>query len=203
VGVPAAGRLDPDLGETAQPGEQRSDEVDGLDAVVAHLAVLPEDRPRVHLEGVRTQAIAREPPREQAEEDGAEDGQRDGPELDEGVVPGPAGPIVGDLAEGRGDPVDLLRHEVPEDGEHDDAAPDEGRDRVDPREVGGLGRAHRPARCASPCADNRTRSSSATSTGRPGRSPLLAGEAVLTVMSAMPCRRLYGPEVRSTYWMRP
>src|SRR5699024_5292708 len=103
-------------------------------------------------------------------------------------------------ARGTDDPVDLLGDDVAQHRQDHQAATDEGRERVDaceapcvPVTTAGRIRAHRPARCASPWAARRTRSSSATSTGRPGMSPLLAGEAVLTVMSASPMARLYGP----------
>ena len=196
VRVPAPGRLDTDLGEAREPGEQRTDEVDGLDAVVGHLPERPEDRPAAHLEALVAEAVPGEPPRQDGEEDHAEDRHRDEPDLDEGEVTAGRAPFaaVREVAHRADDAVDLLGDEVAEDTEHDEPAPDEGGQRMDPDEalevVGRARGGHSPARCASPCAESRTRSSSATSTGRPGRSPLLAGEAVLTEMSAIPFRRL-------------
>ena len=219
LGVRTTGRLHDDAGQPEQPGQDRAGQLDGLHPLEPHLAVLAEEHTRAQLDLAPRHPEAGEAPGDPVDagdpgdeqHEGEQGEERVGDDLLEGaVLPSRPDPDVRPRQDavqidGAQEAVEELAGDVPDDRDEHDAAAQQGRQRVQPLPLlvpnDGLG--HRPARCASPRADRRSRRASASATGRPGSDPPLSGEAVWISHEAMPWARINGPDWMSTYWRRP
>ena len=237
MGVGAAGGLHDHPGQAEEAREDRAGQLDGLNPLEAHLAVLAEEHPAAKLDLSPAHPESGEAPRDPVDRGnpGDEDDERQQREERVGdhllerpvvtVLTLEADVRAGDdvlETEGTQEAVEELRRGVAQDRDEDDSASQQRGQGVQPlplprwRFRGGLSAldgpflrrcrirlCHRPARCASPRADSRSRNASASATGSPGSEPPLSGEAVWISHDAMPWARMSGPDWMSTYWRRP
>ena len=135
VGVRPACRLDDDLGEPEEPGEDRPRELDGLHPLEGHLTVLAEQHSLAQLHLTCSDPEPGEPPRHVVAEGDHGDEQQHGQQADEGVgdeglgrvadvgrvvVDAEAGPVHAQPDVGQ-DPVEELGRGVPEHREEHEA----------------------------------------------------------------------------------
>ncbi|MNW54060.1 hypothetical protein D3C74_316460 [compost metagenome] len=196
--------LELELGEPEQPRDERLDDVDGLEAVEARLALLPEQDARVQADRLVVDRVGRHAPRQgrvaQADQADHEDRAQDLPPAVAGQHVLPLGePLEGAVADDdeqdrdHGPPTDHRGHGV-------DAVPGQvGRRRLG--RSAALG--HSPANRASPRDARRSRRRSASAGSSPSIDASVAGDAVCSWTCAIRSLRASGPACTSTYCMRP